>query len=170
MKANFSLNYLLILALFGLVACSTTLTQSPAQPTEVLTPEEAGGQTQPGQNLLAGSQPVEIERAVEVPALPFPDNPDPALCGIPQAWNNDELAYLTGFYEGELIQPIVFLYDSHLRRKITAQAPHGSEIKILLSQSNPQLDYYLVKIVGALPPNEGWVPAPFVSFEKPPAL
>ena len=63
----------------------------------------------------------------------------------------------------------VFLYDSHLRRKVVAQAPHGAEIKILLSQSNPELNYFLVKIVGADGPNEGWVPAPFVSFEPPPA-
>ncbi|MCB0155901.1 MAG: hypothetical protein KDF65_13970, partial [Anaerolineae bacterium] len=90
--------------------------------------------------------------------------------GIPTIWNSDAPAYLNGIYEGELIQPLVFLYDSHLRREITAQAPHGSEIKILLSQSNPQLDYYFVKIIGADQPNEGWVPAPFVSFEKPAAL
>jgi len=120
------------------------------------------------ENLLTGMEPVEIERDPDVPPLPFPDNPDPALCGIPQPWNSDTPAYLNGIYEGELLQPIVFLYDSHLRRKIVAEAPHGTEVKIILSQSNPELNYFMVKIVGADSPNEGWVPAPFVSFEPPP--
>ena len=121
-------------------------------------------------NLLAGAEPVEIERDPDVPHLPFADNPDPALCGIPQPWNSDAPAYLSGIYEDELIQPIVFLYDSHLRRKVVTKAPHGAEIKILLSQSNPELDYFLVKIIGGEQPNEGWIPAPFVSFEPPPQL
>jgi hypothetical protein len=146
---------LLISLTFVLAACRTTPTETP-----LLKAAQSASQ-----------QPViELERDPDVPHLPFPDNPDPALCGIPKPWNSNESAYITGIYEGELIQPIVFLYDSHLRRSITAEAPHGSEIKILLSQSNPELDYFLVKIVGAEPPNEGWVPAPFVSFTAPPSL
>jgi hypothetical protein len=102
-----------------------------------------------------------------VPELPFDDNPDPSLCGIPRQWSSDEPAYLTGFYEGELIQPTVFLYDSHLRREVVGQAAHGTQIQIFLSQSNPTLDYFFVKTVNAETPTEGWVPAPFVSFEPP---
>ena len=109
----------------------------------------------------------EIERSPEVPALPFEDNPDPSLCGIPHQWTSAEPAYLTGIYEGELIQPTVFLYDSHLRREVVGQAPHGAQIQILLSQSNPTLDYFFVKILDTKTPTEGWVPAPFISFKPP---
>ncbi|GAB4431726.1 MAG: hypothetical protein Kow0031_12910 [Anaerolineae bacterium] len=105
--------------------------------------------------------------APAVPELPFADNPDPALCGIPQPWNSDTPAYLSGLYQGELIQPIVYLYDSHLRREVVGQAPHGSEVQIVLSQSNPTLDYFFVKVVGAPVPVEGWVPAPFIAFQPP---
>lgn len=156
----------LALAALLLIACQGT-TAEVTPPTLEATAITAA---EPAENLLAGVNPVEIERAPDVPALPFPDNPDPNQCGIPTTWSSDAPAYLSGLYEGELIQPIVFLYDSHLRREITVQAPHGSEIKILLSQSNPQLDYFYVKVVGAEQPNEGWVPAPFVSFEKPAGL
>jgi hypothetical protein len=104
-------------------------------------------------------------RSPEVPDLPFADNPDPAQCGIPVNWGSEEPAYLTGMYDGDLVQPTVLLYDSHLRFNIEASAPHGSEVQILLYQQNPVIDYYLVKVVGAPLPNEGWVPAPFLSFE-----
>jgi hypothetical protein len=124
---------------------------------------------EPGQDLLAGAaEAVHVERDPDVPPLPFPDNADPSQCGIPTQWQSDEAAYLSGIYEGELIQPVVFLYESHLRRRIVAEAPHGAEVRILLSQSNPQLDYFLVKVVGTETPTEGWIPAPFVSFEPPP--
>jgi hypothetical protein len=124
---------------------------------------------EPGQDLLAGAaEAVHVERDPGVPPLPFPDNADPSQCGIPTQWQSDEAAYLSGIYEGELIQPVVLLYDSHLRRRIVAEAPHGAEVRILLSQSNPQLDYFLVKVVGAETPTEGWIPAPFVSFKPPP--
>jgi hypothetical protein len=109
----------------------------------------------------------EIERSPDVPALPFEDNVDPSLCGIPRQWTADEPAYLTGVYEGELIQPAVFLYDSHLRREVVGQVPHGTQIQILLSQSNPTLDYFFVKIPDTETPIEGWVPAPFIVFEPP---
>lgn len=105
-------------------------------------------------------------RSPDVPDLPFADNPDPNLCGIPTQWNGNEPAWLTGYYEGDLIEPVVHLYDSHMRLNITAAAPHGTQVKVLLYQNNPYLDYYLVKIEGAELPNEGWVPGPFLSFEK----
>lgn len=109
---------------------------------------------------------IEELRSPDVPKLPFADNPDPALCGIPTTWNSNDPAWLTGYYEGELIEPIVHLYDSHMRLNIAAEAPHGTQVKVLLYQSNPYLDYYLVKVEGAEQPNEGWVPSPFLSFEK----
>jgi hypothetical protein len=103
-------------------------------------------------------------RDPDIPPLPFPDNPDPSLCGIPTPWGPDSQAWLAGLYEGEMVQPVVMLYDSHLRLEITARAAHGSEVEVILYQQNPVTDYYLVKIVGAEQPNEGWVPAPFLSF------
>jgi hypothetical protein len=105
-------------------------------------------------------------RSPDVPELPFADNPDPSLCGIPIQWNNSEPAWLNGYYQGKLIEPEVYLYDSHLRLNIVTKAPNGTQVKVLLYQNNPYLDYYLVKIEGAELPNEGWVPGPFLSFEN----
>jgi len=107
----------------------------------------------------------DIVRDANVPDLPFEDNPDPTLCGIPEPWSEDGPAYLSGFYEGELIQEDVLLYDSHLRRSVVGSAVTGSEIKILLFQSNPSLNYYLVRTVGEDNVQEGWIPAPFVVFD-----
>ena len=56
------------------------------------------------------SQAVEydIERDPDVPSLPFDDNPDPAQCGIPVQWGeSNAAAWLSGDWEGELIQPEV---------------------------------------------------------------
>jgi hypothetical protein len=108
---------------------------------------------------------LETMRSPDVPDLPFPDNPDPSLCGIPTQWGSDNQAWLTGVYKGKLIQQEVLLYDSHNRLNITARASHGAEVQILLYQQNPVTDYYLVRIVGAEKPNEGWIPEPFLSFE-----
>jgi len=101
---------------------------------------------------------------VAIPALPFPDNPDPGACGIPTPWGTSETARLSGTYEGELVEPMVNLYDSHARREITGSAPTGTEVVVMFSQSNPVLNYYLVKTVGPGPTQEGWVPAPFLEF------
>ena len=101
-------------------------------------------------------------RSPDVPDLPFPDNPDPSLCGIPLPWNGQEQAWLTGVYDGDLIQPEVLLYNSHLRLDITASAPHGTEVSVILHQANPVLDYYLVDLPDQAP---AWIPEPFLSFE-----
>ena len=109
-----------------------------------------------------------LVRAPDVPALPFPDNPDPTLCGIPTRWgDSDNRAWLTGVYDGELVEPEVLLYDSHARLSITARAPHGAPVEIMLYQANPVLDYYLVNVLDAAGDKlgEGWVPGPFLSFE-----
>lgn len=108
---------------------------------------------------------IAANRDPDVPPLPFPDNPDPDQCGIPTAWGDGGIAWLSGIYEGELVQPTIMLYDSHSRLRITAEAPHGAQVQIILYQQNPILDYYLIKIKGAPKPNEGWVPGPFLSFE-----
>jgi hypothetical protein len=104
-------------------------------------------------------------RDPDVPELPFPDNPDPSQCGIPSQWSGDARAWLNGYYQGNLVEPIVFLYDSHSRLHIVAQAPHGTEVKVILYQNNPVVNYYMVKVVGSEGTGEGWIPAPFLSFE-----
>lgn len=148
------------LVIINLAACHSTIADHTAGGATIeLPPVEA--------NDHGPAPSAEVERDPDVPELPFTDNADPALCGIPQPWSSEAPAYLSGLYDGKLIQPIVFLYDSHLRRSIKAQAPHGAAVQILLAQSNPTLDYFLVKIIGAEPPNEGWAPAPFVVFEPP---
>ena len=106
-----------------------------------------------------------FERDPDVPALPFPDNLDPSQCGIPVSWGTDEPAWVTGYYQGELVQSDVFLYDSHLRLSISGVFPSGAEVRIVLYQKNPTLDYYFVQTVDLYPPQEGWVPAPFLSFD-----
>jgi hypothetical protein len=108
------------------------------------------------------------QRAAGIPPLPFGDNPDPTACGIPQQWRGtDNVAYLTGIYEDELVQDPVLLYDSHNRTKIMARAAHGTQVEVVMFQSNPVLDYYYVRIPDA-PSGEnlGWIPAPFLSFER----
>jgi hypothetical protein len=121
-----------------------------------------------------GSQPVTPtaietyefrQRAPNVPELPFADNPDPSLCGIPTRWGKEDPAWLSGYYEGELVQTVVYLYDSHLRYEITGAAPTGTPVKILFYQENPQLDYYLVETIELEEKQSGWVPAPFLSFD-----
>ncbi len=106
-------------------------------------------------------------RDPDVPELPFADNPDPTQCGIPTVWGKDDPAWLTGYYAGELIQPVVYLYDSHNRLSITAEASHGSQVEVVLFQSNPVTDYYMVRVVGpdGKAAGEGWIPEPFLSFD-----
>lgn len=112
----------------------------------------------------AGGIEFDIERDPDVPSLPFDDNPDPSQCGIPVQWGEvDNRAWLSGMWEGVLIQPEVLVYNSHLRISVTGSAPHGTEVEIILFQENPVLDYYLVKIPGESP-QEGWIPKPFLSF------
>ncbi len=53
---------------------------------------------------------------VTAPPLPFSDNPDPSLCEIPQP--DGRQATVTGDYGGELVQPIVYLYDSHSHNNV----------------------------------------------------
>lgn len=105
-----------------------------------------------------------VARDPDVPELPFDDNPDPSACGMPMPWGDDDPAWLTGEWGGELIQPDVLLYDSHLRQSIVGQAPHGAQVTIVLYQQNPTLDYYFVESIDD-PTQEGWVPAPFLAFD-----
>jgi hypothetical protein len=114
---------------------------------------------------LGAHGPAEVVRDPGVPRLPFPDNPDPTLCGKPELWTaSDDVAWLSGLWHGELVEPDVMLYTSHSRTSVTGSAPHGSEVRIIMSQLNPVLDYYYVEVIGAGGAS-GWVPGPFLSFE-----
>ena len=110
---------------------------------------------------------IAAHRSADVPELPFDDNPDPTQCGIPVVWgSSNNVAYLSGLYEGQMIQEEVLLYDSHNRLEIVASAPHGSEVEILMFQDNPVMNYYRVRIVGGPEgANTGWIPAAFISRE-----
>jgi len=104
-----------------------------------------------------------LVRDPDVIVLPFADNPDPDQCGIPVKFGGAQ-AWLTGRWQGEMLQPDVQLYDSHQRLHVTGTAPHGAEVDVVLYQENPVLDFYMVDVVGR-PHVSGWVPAPFLSFE-----
>lgn len=104
-----------------------------------------------------------VERDADVPALPFADNPDPELCGIPQpVLDADSAAIVTGVYDGELVMDPVLLYDSHLRRSVVGAVPSGHPVVLQLFQSNPELDYFQVRAEVEGETVRGWIPAPFV--------
>lgn len=162
-------NRLTLLVLTGswlLDACAQAISPTPIIPkTSIELPQQEKSyevHSSPDPDYLAE---LKARCSPEIPVLPFADNPDPTLCGIPTQWGSNGQARLTGFYEGELIQPIVLLYDSHLRLEVKARFPHGTEVQILLHQQNPVTDYYIVKVEDAEKPNEGWIPGPFLSFE-----
>jgi hypothetical protein len=161
-----SLKILVIIILLLLAACGRGPEEGSSPATAVTTTSSVSKATlEPTYAAMIAAR-----RSPDVPELPFPDNPDPSQCGIPVEWGEGGRAWLNGRYRGDLIQPTVFLYDSHLRLEVVARAPHGSEVTVVLYQQNPVTDYYLVKIKGAEPPNEGWVPGPLLEFEPvPPA-
>ena len=99
-----------------------------------------------------------------VPPLPFTDNPDPTLCGIPQPVKLEGIVHSE--VDGVLVGPVLYLFESHARQKITGQIFPGTRVAILLSQSNPTLDYYFVKTINVTPAQEGWIPAPFVAVQS----
>lgn len=98
------------------------------------------------------------------PPLPFQDNPDPSLCGIPQP--DGRQGVVTGEYGGEVAQPIVYLYDSHSRNQVVGQVYPGTRVKVEFSQINPELDFYFVRTIGVTPAQSGWIPAPFLVFSN----
>ncbi len=109
-----------------------------------------------------------VERDPDVPALPFPDNPDPNACGIPTPYGGS-IAWVNGVYQGQIVEPTVSLYDSHERMHITGAVPSGTEVQVELYQANPVLDFYFIRAETPAGPQKGWVPAPFLQFNPPPA-
>lgn len=102
-----------------------------------------------------------------IPDLPFSDNPDPSLCGIPQPYGNSASGLVTGIYNGKLVHPVIYLYESHTRQKITGQVYPNTRVHIKLSQSNPELDYFFVETIDLEQKQSGWLPAPFLLTPDP---
>ena len=96
------------------------------------------------------------------PPLPMVAEYDPTLCGIPTPV--DITTTVTGEWQGQLIRPVIYLYDSHLRQAITGQLYPGTRVHVELSQTNPALNYYFVKTIDLDPPQSGWIPAPFLKL------
>ena len=109
---------------------------------------------------------VALQRDADVPDLPFPDNPDPNACGIPALYGGGT-AWVTGTYQGELVEPTVLLYDSHERLHVTGAVPSGTAVQVQLYQANPVLDFYYVQSDTPSGLQKGWVPAPFLQFSPP---
>lgn len=110
----------------------------------------------------AGTPRSTVGEDLPVPPLPFAGNADPSQCGIPQALGDHVTGVLDGHYQGVLVEPTVYLYDSHSRMAVTGEAPSGTKVQLLYYQSNPTLDYYMVLVPTANGSFEGWVPAPFL--------
>ena len=146
MRVAVLLSVLVVLA----AGCSVALNQ---QPTPV--PSE-----------VSALEPVTIglQRDADVPDLPFADNPDPSACGIPAPWHGYD-AQIEGTFQGQLIEPTVYLYDSHQRLHITGAVPSGTKVQVELYQANPVLDFYYVRADTPAGQQTGWVPAPFLRFQ-----
>ncbi len=104
----------------------------------------------------------QADASEDVPELPFDDNPDPDQCGIPQPLGDGTLGNVVGVWEGELLFEEVHLYDSHLRSNVTGTVPSGSEVRLVMHQNNPVLDYWFVRWDGPDGAVEGWLPDPFL--------
>lgn len=104
---------------------------------------------------------------IAVPTFVFDDNPDPDQCGIPQPMGSGYTGTLHGTVDGELVEPMVYLYDSHLRAEVRGQVRAGSGVEVVMVQLNPVLDYYFVRFRADDGRSvEGWVPAPFLDLHE----
>jgi len=128
----------------------------------------AGGTRTPAptETVVSVAPAISVERDPDVPNLPFPDNPDPNARGIPTPWPGYE-AWVAGVYQGQVVEPTLFLYDSHERLHITGAVPSGTEVEVELYQANPVLDFYFVRTNTPAGPQKGWVPAPFLQLTPP---
>ncbi len=124
------------------------------------------GQAQADPEDATSSATAAAEAHVEVPELPFDDNPDPDQCGIPQPLGDDVRGTVDGRWEGETLFPDVHLYDSHLRSRVTGTIPTGSRVRVEMFQNNPVLNYWYVRWDGPDGTVQGWIPAPFLTVER----
>jgi hypothetical protein len=140
-----------VLVVFLGAGCSDALNR---QPTPV-----------PSEISVSEPRTMGLQRDADVPDLPFPDDPDPSACGIPTPWHDDD-AQIDGTFQGQLVEPTVYLYDSHQRLHITGAVSSGTPVQVELYQSNPVLDFYYVRADTPAGPRTGWVPAPFLRFAQ----
>jgi hypothetical protein len=104
---------------------------------------------------------------IAIPAFVFEDNPDPDQCGIPQPMGSGYTGTLHGSVDGEVVEPMVYLYDSHLRAEVRGQVRAGSVVEVVMYQLNPVLDYYFVRFRADDGRSvEGWVPAPLLDVHE----
>lgn len=104
---------------------------------------------------------------IEVPTFVFDDNPDPDQCGIPQPMGSGYTGTLHGSVDGEVVEPMVYLYDSHLRVQVLGTVRAGSVVEVVMFQLNPVLDYYFVRYRADDGRSvEGWVPAPLIEVHE----
>ncbi len=103
------------------------------------------------------------------PPLPFADGQDPGPSGTPTAWGGDRPAWATGIYGGRMLGLAVYLYDSPRRTRVVGQVLHRSRIQILQHLEGAP-GYYFVRSLEMDPVQEGWLPAPLATFERPPGL
>jgi hypothetical protein len=104
---------------------------------------------------------------IAVPDFVFDDNPDPDECGIPQSMGGGYRGTLHGSVDGVVVEPMVYLYGSHLRAEVRGTVRAGSVVEVVMYQSNPVLDYYLVRFRSEDGRSvEGWVPAPLLEVHS----
>lgn len=100
-----------------------------------------------------------------VPELPFPSEQDPLLCGLPQALGAGVTGRVDGYFRGELVEPEVHLYDSHLRRKVVGHLPNGALVIVTMFQDNPVLDFYFVTAETDAGTLKGWIPEEYLDLD-----
>ncbi|TVR85034.1 MAG: hypothetical protein EA416_17735 [Trueperaceae bacterium] len=123
----------------------------------------AGAETDPSAALVLPTP----DAPIEVPTFVFDDNPDPDQCGIPQPMGSGYTGTLHGSVDGVVVEPMVHLYDSHLRSEVHGTVQAGSVVEVVMYQSNPVLDFYLVRFRADDGRSvEGWVPAPFLDVHE----
>ena len=103
------------------------------------------------------------------PPLPFVTNRDADHSGSQIEWSDDRHTWATGIYKGRVLGIAVYLYESPRRSRVVGQVLHRSRIQILRYQEGAP-GYYLVRSLEMDPIQEGWVPAPLVSFQRPPGF
>ncbi len=100
---------------------------------------------------------------IPVPPFPFDDLPDTDTCNVPQPLGSGFTGTLHGEIEGVLVEAMVYLYDSLARSRVMGLVAAGAEVEVVLKQSNPVIDFFMVRYRSADGRTvEGWVPAPFL--------
>lgn len=103
------------------------------------------------------------------PPLPFADSQDTDPSGTTIEWRDDRPAWPTSIYEGRVLGLAAYLYDSPRRDRVIGQVLHRSRVQILRHQEG-EPGYYFVRSLEMDPVQEGWLPAPLVTFQKPPGF